>query len=217
MRSRAGWRGASRPSTPEVDSTGCGNDACAAGAVWACDAARIGRPDYCFSFAVKLAMACIDPATLRRRRVSEAKATAQTSREDELGKIVQTATPVVEELPTQELRGPDLSSWELSCEEPGWQAVPIHLATTRARLARHTGELKALRNCGAISVEDFKRLLEGYDQIKFQLEGMMKKGPISEGDFETLSADLRRLESAREFVPARNCGATSAEDFTPSK
>jgi hypothetical protein len=285
----AGRTGAFGPCTLEAEATGCGkkNDVRVAGKEWASYAVRIGKPDYCFSFAVQLAMACIETFTLGRRRVSEA--TAQASREDEFGRIAPTTTRVVEEYPTH---------WDLSCMRNcgaisdddyrqlkydlytfEWEAMlkkgciskddieslrryfrkcksAEGLRTMRSRgtisvddfkqlmydldklelegllkrclisendfqilqedlkQRRHTGELKAMRNRGAISVDDYKRLLEGYGLIKFQLEGMLNKRSISEGDIETLSADLRRLESAGEFAPARHCGATSAEDFS---
>lgn len=286
--------GASRPSVREAEATGCGKEggACAAGTAWASLAALFGKQDYCFSFVVQFVMACIDPATLRRRRASEAEAAAWTSREAELGRIAQTSTPVVEETPTHwdlscmrncgAISGDDLRQlkydlytfeWEAMMKKgciskDGFESLRRYfrkcksvdgLRTMRNRglisvddfkhlmydldrfelegllksglisendfqalqedlkQRRHTGELKALRNCGAISGEDFKCLLEGYDLIKFQLEGLLKKGPISEGDLGTLSADLRRLESAGEFAPAQNCGATLAEDFSLPK
>jgi hypothetical protein len=282
--------GAFRPCTFEAEAIGCGekNNARAAGKEWAPCAARIGKPDCCFSFAVQFVMACIEPTTLRHRRVSEA--TAQSSREDEFGGIAQTTTRDVEEYPTH---------WELSrmrkcgaisdddfrelkydlytCE---WEAMlkkgciskedfeslrryfrkcksaeglramrdrgtisddefkklmydldwfelegllkrgiisenDFQIRQEDLKQRRHTGELKAMRNRGAISVEDYKRFLEGYGLIKFQLEGMLIKGSISEGDIETLSADLRRLECAGEFAPLPRCGATLAEDFSP--
>jgi hypothetical protein len=94
----------------------------------------------------------------------------------------------------------------------GFKAVKA-FQTPQADVTQHTfaGEVMIMPNTGAVSAEDLRHLT--YDLLKFGLEGMLKKGVISEIDFETLEGDVAQRPHIRDLKTMRPSGAIREEDF----